>query len=118
MNHVCLCGRMTKDPVLRKDGNGLSVVNFILAVNRNKEKTDFIPIVAFRRLAESICECGFKGMSMSVSGHLRQDEYDKNGIHISSLSVEAYSIDFHSRKPRADQAPMLEDDSVPFTCTV
>ena len=118
MNHVCLSGRMTKDPVLKTDRNGLPVVNFILAVNRNKEKTDFVPIVAWRTLAESICDCGFKGMSMSVSGHLRQDEYDKNGIHVSTLSVEAYSIDFHSRKPKDDQAPMLEDDAVPFTCTV
>lgn len=99
MNHVCLTGRMTKDPVLRHDSNGLPVVNFMLAVKRNKEKTDFIPVVAWRGLAESVAMCCFKGMSMSVSGHLRQDEFTKDGAPAQSLSVEASSIDFHDKRP-------------------
>lgn len=106
MNIVGLSGRMTKDPELKTDRNGQPVLNFMLAVNRNKDKTDFIPIVCWRELAQSVASCGYKGMVMCVSGHLRQNDFVKNGVQVQSLSVEAYSIDFHFKKPE----PVPEDD--------
>ena len=111
MNQVCLSGRMTKDPELRTDSTGRPVVNFMLAVNRNKTKTDFIPIVCWGDLAKSVATCGFKSMSMSVSGHLRQDNFEKQGVQMQSLSVEAYSIDYHEKRQDPAQG---RDISIPF----
>ena len=34
LNRICLMGRLTADPELKKTPNGTSVVSFTLAVNR------------------------------------------------------------------------------------
>lgn len=117
MNHVCLTGRMTKDPELRSNRMGLPVVNFMLAVPRNKEQAEFIPIVAWRRLAQDVANYGFKGISMSISGYLRENEFLKDGVLTHSITVEAFSIDFHSKRPDPEKAPTPEDAAadVPFT---
>ena len=38
INRVILTGRLTKDPELRKTKTGMSVCNFLLAVDRPKQK--------------------------------------------------------------------------------
>lgn len=46
MNSVNLVGRLTKDPVLRKTGNGVSVVSFTIACDR-RIKTEGQPTADF-----------------------------------------------------------------------
>lgn len=60
INRVVLIGRLTKDPDLRYTPTGTPVTNFTLAVNRNfknqqgKTEADFINIVTWRGLAETV----------------------------------------------------------------
>ena len=58
MNNVCLIGRLTKNPELRKTtSSGTSVVSFTLAVNRRVKKdgqqeADFISCQAWKGVAD------------------------------------------------------------------
>lgn len=61
MNKVFLIGRMTKDSELRYTAQGKAVATFTLAVNRNKEQTDFIRITAFGKTAENTANYTQKG---------------------------------------------------------
>nr|WP_081413208.1 single-stranded DNA-binding protein [Aneurinibacillus terranovensis] len=58
INRAILLGRLTKEPELRYTSSGIAVATFTLAVDRRtsnqqgERETDFIPIVAWRQLAE------------------------------------------------------------------
>lgn len=85
MNKVILMGRLTKDPEMRYTStNKTAVCSFTLAVNRKFSKqgeerqADFIPIVAWNKLAE-FCEKYFrKGQQVAVSGRLQLRNWDDN----------------------------------------
>lgn len=54
MNTVVLIGRTTRDPELRRTGNGTAVTSFTLAVNRDfktndGQEADFIQCVAWKK---------------------------------------------------------------------
>ena len=55
LNKAILNGRLTKAPELKQTQNGKSVCSFTIAVDRNRdrEKTDFVPIVAWGKTALS-----------------------------------------------------------------
>ncbi len=60
LNRVVLIGRLTRDPELRYTPNGIAVASFTLAVNRpwlnqqGEREADFIPIVVWRKQAETV----------------------------------------------------------------
>lgn len=60
INQVTLVGRLTKDPELRVTTEGSSVVNIILAVNRNYRNqkgeidADFVQCTIWRKNAENL----------------------------------------------------------------
>lgn len=73
MNKVILIGRLTKDPETRYTQSGLQVTTFTLAVDRrfakkdsNQPKADFIPIVAWRKLAEICANNLAKGRRVEI----------------------------------------------------
>ena len=75
MNKVILIGRLTKDPETRYTQSGLQVTTFTLAVDRRfakkdsgQPKADFIPIVAWRKLAEICANNLAKGRRVGVYG--------------------------------------------------
>lgn len=86
-NEVHLLGRLTADPEVKYTAEGRIVAQFILAVNRTNaketdaQKADFIPCVAFDKIAETIGNTLSKGKRMLVSrGNLRINKYkDKLG---------------------------------------
>lgn len=88
MNKVLLVGRLVKDPELRHiEINGKNVCNFTLAVSRNfvnangEKETDFIPIVVWGRIAETVTNYMKKGKLISVTGRLQIRNYEtKDGI--------------------------------------
>ena len=90
LNVVCLEGRLVKDPDLRKLSSGTSVTNFTLAVERNfknkegERETDFIDIVAWNKLAETITEYVTKGRLIAVVGRIqiRKSEGDNGRKYI------------------------------------
>ena len=111
MNIVCLMGRLTGDPELRRTGNGTAVTSFSLAVDRDfkgqdgERETDFIDIVAWRNTAEFVSKYFSKGRMAVVKGRLQvRDWTDKDGAKRRSTEVLAESVYFGDSR-RSDGAP-------------
>lgn len=86
LNHVVIIGRLTRDPELRRTGNGTPVTGFTVAVDRDfspkgeEKETDFIDCVAWRNTAEFVSKYFAKGRMIVVSGRLTQRKFtDKDG---------------------------------------
>lgn len=86
LNNVVLMGRLTADPELKQTQNGVSVLSFSLAVDRDytqqgqEKQVDFINIVAWRLTAEFISKYFTKGQMMALKGAIQTRSYeDKQG---------------------------------------
>ncbi len=65
MNRAIIIGNLTKDPESRTTASGVSVCSFTVAVNRgfgDKKDVDYIPVVAWRGLAENCGKFLAKGL--------------------------------------------------------
>ena len=101
LNKIILMGRLTRDPELRKTGNGTAVTSFTLAVDRDykpqdgERETDFIDVVAWRGTAEFVFKYFSKGRMAVVEGRLQvRDWTDKDGNKRRSTEVIADSVYF------------------------
>ena len=103
-------GRLTRDPELRRTGNGTAVASFSLAVDRdfkNKEtgekETDFIDVVAWRQTGEFVSRYFTKGRMAVVEGRLQIRPWtDKDGNKRRSAEVVADSVYFGDSKRDGD----------------
>jgi single-strand DNA-binding protein len=125
MNKVVLIGRLTRDPELRYTQSGKAFATFTLAVDRKftKEKqADFIPCMAWDKLAEMIGNNLAKGRRVGVEGHLQTRTYDaKDGSKRSAFEVVVNELEFLDAKqgqqsqgqfPPLSQSDMTEE--IPF----
>jgi single-strand DNA-binding protein len=83
LNQCNFIGRLAADPELRYLPAGDAVANFSIAVGRKtkeSESTEWVRIVAFKRLAEIIGEHLGKGSRIFVSGSMRTRQYEKDGV--------------------------------------
>lgn len=110
LNHICIMGRMTRDPELRRTGTGVAVANFCLAVDRDynpkdggEKETDFIDCVAWRGTGEFVSKYFSKGQMAIVSGRLQiRNWIDKDGNKRRSAEVEADSVYFGDSKKSSE----------------
>ena len=115
LNKICLMGRLTRDPELRKTQSGTAVTSFTLAVDRdfgNKEngtkETDFIDCVAWRNTAEFIAKYFGKGRLVVVSGSLQIRNWtDKDGGKRRNAEVIVDNCYFS--EPKRDGAAPKDD---------
>ena len=106
MNSINLCGRMVKDPELRRTDTGKAVCSFNLAVKRpkNAEKTDFIACVVWQQGAEYLCKYGHKGDVVTVNGYLYGREWtSKEGEKRMAWEVNADSVELVGGKKTEGQ---------------
>lgn len=103
MNKIILIGRTTADFDLIYTKNGNAVAKATLAVDRryknsNGEKeTDFIPIVAWGKLAEVTAEYVKKGKQIAIEGELQIRTYLKDSEKRYIAEVIASDIQFIDR---------------------
>ncbi|MBZ0135160.1 MAG: single-stranded DNA-binding protein [Planctomycetes bacterium] len=107
LNKVFMVGNLARDPDLRHTPSGTPVTEFRLAVSdsytsSNGEKHDrtcFIDVVSWRKLAESCAEYLKKGSPVFVEGRLEQDTWTTSeGQRRSRIRVVAYSVQFIRRE--------------------
>lgn len=105
INSVVLIGRLTYDPELRATPNGVSVVRFQVACDRNYQKsgedkkTDFIDVTAWRQTAEFVSRYFRKGSMIAVEGSIQTDNYtDRDGNKRKSFQVVANNVSFCGSK--------------------
>lgn len=107
LNQVILLGRLTKDPIVRKTGSGVSVASFTLAVDRDyqKEECDFINCTAWRNTADFVERNFSKGQMMAVRGSLQSSTWvDKGENSRESWEVVVDSVWFGGDKKKSDNA--------------
>ena len=136
-NRIILIGRLTRDPELRYVPSGAPVASFTLAVDRpfrdqqGNRETDFIDVVAWRKLAEQVSQYMSKGRMVAVEGRLQIRSYEtQDGQKRKVAEVVADGVRFLDRArpgggtpggggppesaPADDRAEGGPDEDVPF----
>ncbi|GIW49179.1 MAG: single-stranded DNA-binding protein 2 [Caloramator sp.] len=126
MNKVILIGRLTKDPELKFTPNtGIAVSNFTLAVDRNyvgedgKREADFIPVICWRKLAETVANNLTKGRLVAVVGAIQTSSYTaQDGTKRYKTEVVAEEVKFLDFAKDKKQEDFIEVDAnsseIPF----
>jgi single-strand DNA-binding protein len=112
LNRIILIGRLTRDPELRYVPSGQPVAGFTLAVDRpfvnqqGERATDFIDIVAWRKLAEQVTQHLSKGRLVAVEGRLQIRSYEtQDGQKRKVAEVVADAVRFLDRKGTTSPSP-------------
>ena len=111
MTKVILAGRLARDPEMRYTTSGKAVASFSLAVNRRfgrnagdqQQTADFIPIIAWEKLAEICGNNLIKGSQVLVEGRMQVRSYDaQDGSKRYVTEVVANEIEFMGSKQQRD----------------
>lgn len=128
-NKTILIGRLVATPEMVKTSNDKSVARVTLAVNRRfkskdgEREADFINVVFWGRLAETLASYGTKGSLISLDGELRTRSYEKEGQKHYVTEVIGHSFQLlESRAQRAmrennvaaDLADLVLEEDLPF----
>jgi single-strand DNA-binding protein len=112
-----LTGNLGQDPesYYTPDG-GTHIVNFSLAFRSTKvEKTNWIKVAAFKKVAESAVKYLHKGARVSIMGILDMDEWENdNGEKRTMIKLIARSIEFIKTDGRGFEDDNNQDDDIPI----
>ena len=129
-NKVILIGRTVATPELHKTNSDKSVARATIAINRRfkdqngEREADFINIVVWGKLAETLASYATKGSLISVDGELRTRKFEKNGQ--TNYVTEVLATGFQLLESRAQRAMrennagqdledlVLEEEELPF----
>lgn len=108
MNKTLLIGRLTATPELTQTPNGKSVCHVTVAVNRRfknengEREADFLNVVLWGKLAETLVSYAGKGSLISIEGELRSRTYEKDGSnrYVTEVLCQAFQL-LESRAQRA-----------------
>ena len=136
VNKVILVGRLAQDPEIRYTPSGIAVANFSIATSEEwkdkdtgekQERTEWHPIVAWRRLGEICCEYLSKGKQVYIEGRLQTCSWEDNGVTKYKTEIIAKEVQFlgsrgnngvsggqHPGHAYGHQSPSPEDDDIPF----
>ena len=140
LNKVMLIGNLGKDPELRYTTSGVAVATFSMATSdswkdqegNQQERTEWLNIVAWRKLAEICGEWLKKGKKVYIEGRIQTRSYDDKNTgqkrYITEIVADslimldggggarnASSESPGERQPSADQpVAQSQDDDLPF----
>ena len=128
-NKVILIGRLTATPEMVKTASDRSFTRVTVAVNRRyktqngEREADFITVVVWGRLAETLASYASKGSLISLDGELRTCKYDKDGqtYYVTEVLCSSFQL-LESRAQRAvrennpdnDLADLVLEEELPF----
>lgn len=115
MNSVNLIGRVANDLELKyvrgKEGD-FATLRFNLAVTKDRDKTNFIPVRVLGKLAENLTNYQKKGSLIGVEGSIEIDQYeDKNGNKKSNMYVLANGIEYLEKRETSGEVTNFKEDS-------
>lgn len=109
MNKVFLMGRLCADPDVRRSAEGKPTARYTLAVDRNKEETDFITCVAFLKNAEFAERFLKKGVKIIVEGRMHTGSYvDRSGKKVYTMDIIVDRHEFAESKQKAEESKPSE----------
>ena len=129
-NKVILIGRLVNTPELNKTANDKSVARATLAVNRRykgqngEREADFVNVVVWGKLAETLASYASKGSLISLDGELRTRRYEKDNVthYVTEVLCNGFQLlESHAQRALrennagADLADLLlEEEELPF----
>ena len=121
MNKAVLVGRLTRNPEVRysKGENPVAVGRYTLAVERwfkreGEPTADFIPCIAFGRLAEFAEKYFRQGMRVSVSGRIQTGSYtNKEGAKIHTTEVVIEEQEFAESRAEQEARAQIPEEITP-----
>ena len=124
MNKFIGVGRLVKDPEIRYSQSGTAVANFNIAISSGygeHKQTDFIPVVAFKNLAEVIGNNLKKGGQVLVEGRMQVRSYEtQEGQKRRITEVIVQNIEFLGSKKSNESTPesfgdeVFPEEEIPF----
>lgn len=129
-NKVILIGRLTATPEMVKTASDRSFTRVTVAVNRRyktqngEREADFLNVIFWGKLAETLVSYGSKGSLISIDGELRTRKYEKDGSnhHVTEILGQSFQL-LESRAQRAMRENnandnladvILEEEELPF----
>lgn len=91
-NKAALIGRIANEVEMKKTPNGNSVVNINLAVEKNKDQTDFFPVSAWGNDAEYLLKYACKGALISAECVLSSRKVKVGEKNISRIDLTATGV--------------------------
>lgn len=103
LNSVTLTGRITRDLELKQTNNGKSVVNFSLAVGKDKDTTYFVDCSMWNKGAELLAQYCKKGSKIGVNGILTTRTYDGQNGKVKVVEVLVNNLTFLDSKQQEEK---------------
>lgn len=118
LNQCNFIGRLGKDPETRYTGSGKAICSFSLAVGSSwkdnsgekQESTEWVSITAFDKLAEICGEYLEKGAQVYISGRMKTDKYEKDGVTRYSTKIVADRMQMLGGKGREESSSEPRND--------
>lgn len=114
MNKVLLVGRVVRDPEIRytQGGDPMACARFTVAVNRDKEHTDFPECNAIGRTAEILEDYVRQGDRIAVEGRLETGSYENKNhekVYYTRVFVDRVEL-LGGKREEDDQEPEQEKE--------
>ncbi len=129
LNQCNFIGRLGKDPERKAMPSGTVIANVSLAVgwkSKDKEGTEWVRVVFFDKLAETVCQYLKKGSQVYVTGRLRTTSWDKDGVKQYMTEIHAERMQMLGGKAEYQRQDQMKpedadadkdkgfDDDIPF----
>ena len=100
-NVVAVVGRLTRDAEMKYTSAGMAIASCAVAVNTSRkdaqgnwtDEANFFDVTIFGKTAETLKPYLIKGKQIAVTGHLKQDRWEKEGQKYSKVSIVADTIE-------------------------
>lgn len=114
MNSLNVIGRICND-IKMYENEDYKTVYFSVAVKRNKDVDDFIPCIAYNKVAEIILEYTEKGVNIGLTGRIETYKSDVSGIAINSLRFRVHRVTLVESK---SGRTIMTDDEINRTAEI
>ena len=127
MNSVQIIGNVSTDIDIKATPSGKFVAAFNIAVNNpyNREKTSFLPVEVWGKIAENTAEYCKKGSKVGIVGHIEVDQWERDGERKYKTKIVASSVEFLTPKnegntntppkpPKRNESNYTKIDDDPF----
>lgn len=130
MNQAIIIGNLGRDPEVRQTQTGNTVARLSVATTykgKGEPETEWHKVTVFGRQAEACQSYLQKGSKVAVTGRIRTQSYEKDGVKRYSTEIVAMSVEFldpRESSPRREpsRAPVNDydpgdgygDDDIPF----
>ena len=127
INVAIVSGNLTRDCEERRTQSGMAIVTFTVAVNERRKNSqsgeyedypNYIGCAVFGKYGEKIAPSLVKGARVTVSGSLRQSQWEKDGQKRSKIEIIAQNVELPkpTKQPEAQPASEVSvyDSDIPF----